>query len=125
MHAKEIEEIKAKFEKGQPFTLDEVQSILTHVRQDHRAYLTIRFYTGMRTGEIHGLKWKYIDFNRREILVRESLVAGEMTDTKTDSSSRDIPMSQPVFDALKEQHKRTGKMEWVFCNGAEKNFQVK
>jgi len=95
-----------------------------HAREDFRPYFTTRFYTGMRTGEIHGLKWKYIDFDRREILVRESLVAGQMTDTKTDSSTRDIPMSQPVFDALKEQHKRTGGREWVFCNGEGKNLQI-
>jgi integrase len=119
-----VKALKISKTKVDPFTLDEVQTILTHVREDFRSYFTVRFYTGMRTGEIHGLKWKYIDFNRREILVRESLVAGEMTDTKTDSSTRDIPMSQPVFDALKEQHKRTGKMEWVFCNGDGNQLQV-
>lgn len=119
-----IKALKIPKTKVDPFTLDEVQSILTHVRDDFRPYFTVRFYTGMRTGEIHGLKWKYIDFNRREILVRESLVAGEMTDTKTDSSSRDIPMPQPVFDVLKEQHKRTGNMEWVFCNGEGKQLQI-
>ena len=119
-----IKALKIPKTKVDPFTLDEVQSLLTHVREDFRPYLTVRFYTGMRTGELHGLKWKYIDFNRREILVRESLVAGEMTDTKTDSSSRDIPMSQPVFDALKEQHKRTGKMEWVFCNADGNQLQI-
>lgn len=46
--------------------------------------MTVRFFTGMRTGEIHGLKWKYIDFTQRMILVRESYVAGAMTDTKTE-----------------------------------------
>jgi len=119
-----VKALKIPKTKVDPFTLDEVQTILTHVREDFRSYFTVRFYTGMRTGELHGLKWKYIDFNRREILVRESLVAGEMTDTKTDSSARDIPMSQPVFDALKEQHKRTGSKEWVFCNGEGKQLQI-
>ena len=121
---KNIKMLKVPKTKVQPFTLDEVQRLLTHVREDFRSYFTVRFYTGMRTGEVHGLKWKYIDFNRREILVRESLVAGKMTDTKTDSSARDIPMSQPVFDALKEQHKRTGDLEWVFANGEGKQLQV-
>jgi integrase len=121
---KNIKMLKVPKTKVQPFTLDEVQTLLTHVREDFRSYFTVRFYTGMRTGEVHGLKWKYIDFDRREILVRESLVAGKMTDTKTESSARDIPMSQPVFDALKEQHKRTGETEWVFCNGEGKQLQV-
>jgi integrase len=121
---KNIKMLKVPKTKVQPFTLDEVQTLLAHVRKDFTWYLTVRFYTGMRTGEVHGLKWKYVDFERREILVRESLVAGKMTDTKTDSSARDIPMSQPVFDALKEQHKRTGNTEWVFCNGQGKQLQV-
>ncbi|KAA1188394.1 site-specific integrase [Pseudohalioglobus sediminis] len=121
---KNIKSLKVPKTKVDPFTLDEVLRILTHVRDDFRPYLTTRFYTAMRTGECHGLKWKYVDFDRREIMVRESLVAGEMTDTKTDSSTRDIPMSQPVFDALKEQHKRTGDREWVFCNGEGKQLQI-
>jgi integrase len=121
---KNIKMLKVPKTKVTPFTLEEVHKILSHVRDDFRGYLTVRFFSGMRSGEIHGLKWKYIDFDRREILVRESLVAGQMTDTKTDSSTRDIPMSQPVFDALKEQQKRTGGMEWVFCNGEGKNLQI-
>ena len=121
---KNIKALKVPKTKVDPFTLDEVLKILTHVRDDFRPYFTTRFYTAMRSGECHGLKWKYVDFDRREIMVRESLVAGEMTDTKTDSSTRDIPMSQPVFDALKEQHKRTGDKEWVFCNGEGKQLQI-
>jgi integrase len=121
---KNIKMLRVPKTKVAPFTLDEVQLILNHVRKDFHAYFTVRFFTGMRTGEIHGLKWKYIDFDRREIMVRESFVAGQMTDTKTDSSTRDVPMSQPVFDALKEQHQRTGEMEWVFCNGDGNQLQI-
>ena len=114
---KNIKALRVPKTQVDPFTLDEVMLLITSVREDFRGYFTVRFFTGMRTGEIHGLKWKYVDFERREIQVRESLVAGEMTDTKTDSSFRDIPMSQFVYDALKEQQKRTSGMEYVFCNG--------
>lgn len=114
---KNIKALRVPKTQVDPFTLDEVMLLITSVREDFRGYFTVRFFTGMRTGEIHGLKWKYVDFERREIQVRESLVAGEMTDTKTDSSFRDIPMSQFVYNALKEQEKRTGGMEYVFCNG--------
>ena len=61
----------------------------------------MRFFTGMRTGEAHGLKWKYVDFDKRLILVRETFVLGEDEYTKTDSSQRDIQMSQLVYEALK------------------------
>jgi integrase len=101
----------------EPFTLDEVQSILRTVRADYRDYFTVRFFTGMRTGEAHGLKWKYIDFTNRLILIRETFVLGEDEYTKTDSSQRDIQMSQVVCDALQRQHLATGKLsEYVFCN---------
>jgi len=101
----------------EPFTLDQVQQMLATVRADWRHYFTVRFFTGMRTGEAHGLKWKYVDFQNRLILVRETFVLGEDEYTKTDSSQRDIQMTQVVFDALTEQFKATGKLgPYVFCN---------
>lgn len=99
-----------------PFSLDEVSLFLTKVREDYKAYYTVRFFTGMRTGEVDGLRWKYIDFERREILVCESVVQNQMTYTKNDGSQREIFMSQPVYDALREQQKVTGGQEFVFCN---------
>ena len=101
-----------------PFSLEQVQLITDSVRKDYRHYMVTRFFTGMRSGEIHGLKWKYVDFDKRLILVRETIVGGEKEYTKTDSSQRDIVMSQLVFDALRAQHKATGTMEYVFCNRA-------
>ena len=101
----------------EPFTLEEVQKILITVRQDFRNYYTVRFFTGMRTGEIDGLKWKYVDFARRQILVRETIVAGEEDTTKTEGSQREIQMSQLVFDALTSQAKLTqGRSQYVFCS---------
>ncbi|CAB1369844.1 Arm DNA-binding domain-containing protein [Denitratisoma oestradiolicum] len=101
----------------EPFTLNEVRQILDTVREDYRDYYTVRFFTGMRTGEVDGLKWQYIDFERRLILVRETIVQGiEGEDTKTQESNRDIQMSQLVFDALQRQLTRTGKArKYVFC----------
>lgn len=101
----------------EPFTLEQVQQMLATVRVDWRHYFTVRFFTGMRTGEAHGLKWKYVDFDKRLVLVRETFVLGEDEYTKTDSSQRDIQMTQLVFDALKAQHAATGKLsDYVFCN---------
>jgi integrase len=102
----------------EPFTLEQSQLLIKSVRPDYRQYMKVRIFTGMRSGELHGLKWKYIDFERRIVLVREAIVGGEEEYTKNDSSQRDIGMSQVVFDALKEQHKATGKMTYVFCNRA-------
>lgn len=111
-----IKQLKVKKSDVDPFTLEEVKAIIANVREDFRNYFTVRFFTGLRTGEVHGLQWKYVDFDRRQILVRETFVLGEDEYTKTDASQRDIQMSQVVFDALKEQQKATGNMKYVFCN---------
>ena len=100
-----------------PFSLEDVQAILSSVRSDYTNYFIVRFLTGMRTGEIHGLKWQYVDFELRILRVRETFVLGEDEYTKTDGSQRDIQMSQPVYDALKIQYAATKeRSEYVFCN---------
>jgi len=112
-----IKQLKIKRTDVDPFTLDEVRTLLETVRADFRAYFTVRFFTGMRTGEIDGLQWKYVDFERRLILIRETIVGGEEEYTKTDGSQRDIQMSQVVYDALKEQEQGTRHLsKFVFCN---------
>lgn len=100
----------------QPFTLEEVNWIISHVRSDYQNYYTVRFFTGMRTGEIDGLKWKYVDFANRLILIRQTIVAGKEDYTKTDGSQREIQMSQVVYEALQAQEKETGhRSDYVFC----------
>ncbi|MCW8884748.1 MAG: site-specific integrase [Motiliproteus sp.] len=112
-----IKPLKLQKNHIEPFSLDEVNLILDKVREDYRDYYTVRFYTGMRTGEVDGLKWEYVDFESRQILVRETLVAGKTEYTKTNGSQREIPMLGPVFEALEAQHQRTGKIsKYVFCN---------
>lgn len=112
-----IKALKIQRSDVEPFTLDEVHSILNTVRADYQHYYTVRCFTGMRTGEIDGLKWKYVDFKARQILIRETIVAGEEEYTKTDGSQREIQMSGLVFDALTAQAKITkGKSQFVFAN---------
>jgi integrase len=111
-----IKQLKVKRTDVEPFTLDEVKLILATIRPDFKSYYTVRFFTGMRTGEVDGLKWKYVDFEKKLILVRETIVLGEDEYTKNDSSQRDIQMSQMVYDALKAQEKVTREQtEYVFC----------
>lgn len=112
-----IKQLKVKRTDVEPFSLDEVRQILNTVRADFRAYYTVRFFSGLRTGEVDGLKWKYVDFDKRLIMVRETIVNGEEEYTKTDGSQRDIQMNQAVYDALKLQEKATRSLsDFVFCN---------
>lgn len=121
-----VKQLKFRKTDIRPFTLEEVRQIINTVRPDFRNYYTVRFFTGMRTGEVDGLKWKYVDFERRLIMVRETVVAGEEEYTKNDGSQRDIHMSQVVFDALKAQEKSTRHLSpYVFCNNLGKPLDHK
>lgn len=100
-----------------PFSIEEVQAILGTVRPDFKNYYTVRFFTALRTGEIDGLKWSFVDFDHGVIRVRETLVDGREETTKTPGSVRDVWMSKPVKEALKAQWEVTGQLsKFVFCN---------
>ena len=47
------------------FTLDEVNRFLEAVRPDMRNYYAVRFFSGLRSSEVDGLKWQYVDFDKR------------------------------------------------------------
>ncbi|MGF1833306.1 tyrosine-type recombinase/integrase [Photobacterium sanguinicancri] len=100
-----------------PFPLDEVMSIVNNVRADFRTYYIVRFFSGLRTGEIDGLAWKNVDFKRRQILITQSLVNGKLGPVKTQTSHRSVDMCQMVFDALLHHKQEVGgNSKFVFSN---------
>lgn len=111
-----IKPLKVPKSDIKPFTLDEINQILENCRPDFKEYFLIRFFTGMRTSEIDGLQWKYVDLDNRQVLIRQALVGGELGYTKTDHSQREIEMSEPVYQAFKDLQSRTGHFQYVFVN---------
>lgn len=112
-----IKQLKVPKSDIDPFNLDEIGLMLANIRPDFRNYYTVRFFTGLRTAEIDGLLWKYVDLEKGLIRVRETLVNGYFETTKTSESMRDVIISRPVYDALKAQFEVTGyKDGLVFCS---------
>lgn len=114
--AQNIKALKIQKSDVEPFSLQEVQALLKECEEEFRDYFLIRFFTGMRTGEIDGLKWKFVDLDKRLILIRETIVNGQEETGKTIESSRDIQMSTPVYEAFVRQKAKTGSNKWVFVN---------
>lgn len=83
-----------------------------HPVYDHRVPMfTILLGTGCRCGEFIGLRWKDIDMEKRIIDINHSLVRVKrhrndpslrlgVSNTKTESGTRKIPMMDDVYDAF-------------------------
>ena len=55
-----IQKLRISRTKVQPFTLKEVFAIADTIHEDYRDYIIVRFFTGMRPSELHGLTWDKI-----------------------------------------------------------------
>ena len=103
--------------KIEPFSLKEVGKILEAASVEYQPYLTIAFFTGMRTSELLGLTWNCIDLDRAQLTITQAWVDGELDSTKTAESERTIDLSTPVISAFAQQRKNTQSIEseYVFC----------
>ncbi|ALR18151.1 site-specific integrase [Vibrio natriegens] len=121
-----IKALKVGRTEVDPFNLQEVEQVITHAPEEYKTYYIMRFFTGLRTGEIDGLMWKDVDLNNKTITVNQSLVRGELSDLKTDGSYRVVMLTDRVVEALKE-HKKTAhlKDKFVFTNNKRQplNYQ--
>ena len=74
--------------------------------------------TGLRRGELLGLKWEDIDLERGDLRVRRqvSRINGEVVEAplKTKNVYRTLPLAEDTVSVLKEQRRKVGNSPWVF-----------
>ena len=81
-------------------------------------YLTAAM-TGLRQGELLGLRWRDVDFDARKVRVVSPYVRGEFGDPKSAGSGRSVPMAERVAVALRElrsQSVYSRDRDLVFCH---------
>ncbi len=104
-----------KANKKEIKALDEyqVRKLLSTVEGDTlEALYVLAITTGMRSGELLGLKWEDVDFRAGVLRVNRTVFNGRVNAPKTSKSRRSIKLSRSALVALKN-HARTS--EWVFC----------
>jgi integrase len=101
------------------WTLEQAQKFLSYVNEtDAQYYIAyyLAIYTGMRRGEIFGLRWKSIDFDNYKISITQTLswVSGKgliFQDAKTRESHRSISISTSVVEELKIHQEEQNKQK--------------
>ncbi len=107
----------------EPFSISEIFTILDKAKEQYRNFYALGFFSGLRSGEMIGLKWEDIDFFRREISIKRAIKMGVVSTPKTLNSVRDIDMIDSLLPYLENQYKITGKCKsYVFLNEYQENF---
>ena len=91
--------------------------------------ILLAFYAGLRRGEICGLRWNDIDFNRHTIRIRSAVGVSEgkglgdyTKNPKNKSSTRTFPMLPQLEQALKERKSLINPNDNWFVIGEEEQF---
>jgi len=114
------------FDDGQinPFSLEEIERLLLKSDGYLRNFIGIMSRTGMRPGEITGLRWSDIDFDNEIIKVRRTRILGKNGPPKKKASIRDVEMLSGIKEFFQAQFELTGinSNGDVFLNSSNKPF---
>jgi integrase len=97
----------------------EIRGILGELSEPARTVTMLAAITGMRRGELFGLKWEDLDFERRTIRIVRSLVDQVEGKPKTETSRKPLPMSDDLAAALmgwRDQTEYPKPSDWVFAS---------
>ena len=100
-------------------SIHDIRLLLDELAEPYRTMVLVAACLGLRASEIVGLQWG--DLNREELtlLVKRSVVHGQVGDTKTEASRFPLPVDPRLADALMEHWQRSmyrRPSDWVFAN---------
>jgi integrase len=107
----ELPEKKAVRQKD-VLTAEQARRLLWVLKEPCRTMVLVGILTGLRVGEILGLRWQDVDFDLKELRVEQAVYRGDVGSPKTKGSRRTLPLPEPVLEALLGFR---GKGELVFC----------
>jgi len=114
-------------EEVTPPTVDEVIKVVEAMPDELKAAAVLLSGSGLRIGEMLGLKVADIDFLRRTVRVeRQRLQSGLIAPPKSKKSTRTVPVGQVVLDVLAAHLAEHPSGEWLFLDdsGDPLNYQA-
>lgn len=99
----------------------EISALLHELKEPFYSLILLASMTGLRRGELFGLKWEDVSFKDSEIRIVRSVVDQVEGPPKTLASRRPVPMSDALGASLrgwKEQTSFSRPQDWVFASPA-------
>lgn len=113
------------------WSIEETKRFLNRTKFENVIYyhlFLLALNTGMRRGEILGLKWKNFDLNEGKISVTETLIYDEngfrFTEPKTHGSKRLISIDQNLCKEFKSYKAKQNEFKLLFGQSYEDNDLV-
>ncbi|NKI19122.1 DUF3596 domain-containing protein [Spongiibacter sp. KMU-166] len=111
-----IKNLKVRAREPEPFTLDEIDRILSVLDGPAKNAVQFGFWTGLRTSELLALKWENVSIDDGYAIIKEALVHGRLKEPKTTAGKRKIQLHEKAIQALIAQHNIKGSCEFVFTD---------
>jgi integrase len=106
-------------EKPRLIAGDDFGKLLKHLHEPHRTMVSLIAATGLRVGELLGLRWGALNLEIASLAVRESVYEGTFQSPKTQRALRTIPLGSHAVKALiahRGRVARHGPGDLVFGN---------
>lgn len=97
-----IERYKQTTIEPQPFRNSEIEKILAVLDNPYKQFYQFAFFTGLRTGELLGLRWQDVEIHRKVAHIRVNLTSGIEKEPKTQGSIRTVDLNDKAIEALIE-----------------------
>jgi integrase len=107
--------------QARAFTPEPAGEIIQLSANPYKVMFAIAAYTGIRAGEIMGLRAEDVDLDRGILTVRQSSWGGKLQAPKSQASESSIPIPAPLLEMLKEYNCKTGLL---FVNAYKRPFNA-
>jgi len=107
-------------------TIEQIQALLPHLGEPCHTAVLLDVATGLRVGELLGLKWADIDFEKLEINVTRSVVKQRVGPCKTEASQKPIPLDAELAEHLWSRRLTTRynqPEDWIFASPHRRGMQ--
>jgi integrase len=123
--ANPIQGVKAEGKRTNPvryaYSLKEIRKMIKALGEPARTVVAVAAFTGLRAGEIRGLRWE--DYDGERLHVRRSIWRTHVGQTKTEESVGAVPVIPLLQTILKDHHGRYPGQSWIFA-GDKKRFAL-